>query len=74
MILIPGHKRTPDLKDWEPSFRHAVTELYRAGLGDLAQEAERVGHVRPMPRARRLGELMPAVIARAHAARFRNHQ
>jgi hypothetical protein len=71
--MIPGHRRTAGvIKDWMPAFIEEVTALYRAGLADLAAEAERTGHVRPLPRARRLAEFMPAVIARAHAARFRN--
>ena len=73
MTQIPGHRRTADLKDWQPEFVREVTALYRAGLDALAEEAERTGHVRPLPRARRIGELMPAVVARAHAARFSNH-
>ena len=74
MTQIPGHRRNPNLiKDWQPEFNAAVRELYRVGLDAIAEEAERRGHVWPMTRPRRLGELMPAVIARVHAARFSNH-
>jgi hypothetical protein len=73
MTPIRGHRRTADLKDWMPAFQREVTALYQSGLDAIAEEAERIGQVRPLPRARRLGEFMPAVIARAHAARFRNH-
>lgn len=73
MIEIPGHHRTPHLKDWMPAFQREVTKLYRAGLADLAEEAERLGHVRPMPRMPSLGEIARVVIARARAARFRNN-
>ena len=73
MSPIPGHRRTSGLKDWMPGFNAAVREFYRAGLDALAEEAERRGHVRPLPRMRSVGEFFPVVIARTHAARFRNH-
>jgi hypothetical protein len=72
MTTTPSHRRTAHLKDWDPGFQSEVTALYRAGLDDLAAEAERVGHVQPMPRIPRLGAILRAVLARAHAARFRN--
>jgi hypothetical protein len=72
-MMNPGHRRTADLKDWHPEFTRAVSNLYACGNTAMAEEAERLGYVRPLPRARRLGEFMPAVVARAHAARFRNH-
>ena len=71
-MTTPGHRRTADIKDWMPGFESEVTALYRAGLDDLAAVAERRGHVRPMPRIPRLGAILKAVLARAHAARFRN--
>ena len=63
-MSFPGHIRQNNLKDWMRSFDREVTELYRDGSVEMAEKAERDGHLWPVKpaesiwsAAKRLGPL-----------------